>query len=166
MMKETYSLNLTEPFAVYDHDTSSWRTFQESLPLENTKDTSLRSLKTSIKVGTMRNGVLSKRPMLVQAISGSDGSVSHGDGTLLTPTKRDYKGVRVHWWKRTGRWYVSRTRPNDIWSETGRSSRTLGNAIDTGDTSPEHGADRHRQTQEQDEHQLSFAEPTGSGFSV
>ena len=55
---------------------------------------------------------------------------------------------------------------NDIWSETGRSSRTLGNAIDTGDTSPEHGADRHRQTQEQDEHQLSFAEPTGSGFSV
>ena len=55
---------------------------------------------------------------------------------------------------------------NDIWSETGRSSRTLGNAIDTGDTSPGHGADRHRQTQEQDEHQLSFAEPTGSGFSV
>ena len=42
----------------------------------------------------------------------------------------------------------------------------MGNAIDTGDTSPEHGADRHRQTQEQDEHQLSFAEPTGSGFSV
>ena len=55
---------------------------------------------------------------------------------------------------------------NDIWSETGRSSRTLGNAIDTGDTSPEHGADRHRQTQEQDEHQLSFAEPTGSDFDV
>ena len=55
---------------------------------------------------------------------------------------------------------------NDIWSETGRSSRTLGNAIDTGDTSPGHGADRHRQTQEQDEHQLSFAEPTGSDFDV
>jgi len=90
---------------------------------------------------------------------------------------------------------------NDIRSETGRSSRTLGNptsqwtrgvsdtletersqqldgnttstsgvplgnTIDTGDTSPEHGADRHRQTQEQDEHQLSFAELTGSDFSM
>ena len=89
---------------------------------------------------------------------------------------------------------------NDIRSETGRSSRTLGNptsgwtgelqdksqtswasssdvnssgtsgtlgdTIDTGDTSPRHGANRHRQTQEQDEQQLSFAEPTGSDFDV
>ena len=46
------------------------------------------------------------------------------------------------------------------------TSGTLGDTIDTGDTSPRHGADRHRQTQEQDEQQLSFAEPTGSGFSV
>ena len=44
--------------------------------------------------------------------------------------------------------------------------RDLGNTIDTGDTSPGHGVDRHRQTQEQDEQQLSFAELTGSGFSV
>ena len=49
---------------------------------------------------------------------------------------------------------------------TSTSGVPLGNTIDTGDTSPEHGADRHRQTQEQDEQQLSFAEPTGSGFSV
>jgi len=49
---------------------------------------------------------------------------------------------------------------------TSTSGVPLGNTIDTGDTSPEHGADRHRQTQEQDEQQLSFSEPTGSGFSV
>lgn len=84
---------------------------------------------------------------------------------------------------------------NDIRSETGRNSRkladsqrkrqprsepqeqprqellegsgsTVGNTIDTRDTSPGHGVDRHRQTQEQDEHQLSFAELTGSDFQM
>ena len=46
------------------------------------------------------------------------------------------------------------------------SSGTSGTLGDTGDTSPEHGVDRHRQTQEQDEHQLSFAELTGSDFQM
>lgn len=49
-------VNMSEPFAHFDHDTSSWRTFQASL-LTNTWD---EFLETWPRAGMMQNGIVSR----------------------------------------------------------------------------------------------------------
>jgi len=53
-MTDTSGPSLTEPFAYYDQDSSSWRTFQLSLEHPNGE----QFLGTWPKQGTMRNGLL------------------------------------------------------------------------------------------------------------
>lgn len=75
-------VNTSEPFAHFDHDTSSWRTFQVCL-LTRTWDV---FSETWPRAGTMRNGIAFRRVPLVPLTEEKE------SGSWPTPTATDWKG--------------------------------------------------------------------------
>ena len=75
-------VNTSEPFAHFDHDSSSWRTSQVSL-LTSTWDV---FSETWPRAGTMRNGIASQQVPLAP-LTGEIGS-----GLLPTPRATEHKG--------------------------------------------------------------------------
>ncbi len=82
-MSDTSGRISPTPFAHYDHESSCWRTSQATLALDLTPFSV-----TLPRSGSMRNGELFERPMLVPRIGGSGCS-----SLLSTPQARDGKGV-------------------------------------------------------------------------
>ena len=82
-MSDTSGRISPTPFAYYDPDSSCWRTSQATLALDLTP-----SSVTLPRSGSMRNGELFERPMLVPRIDASGCS-----SLLSTPQARDGKGV-------------------------------------------------------------------------
>lgn len=89
MMTDTFGPTLPEPFAFYDHDSSSWRTSQATFLLD-----SIPSSLTLPKWGSMRSGALYERPTLVRPTSEPDYSLLptpavNDMGTAYTPEEWD-----------------------------------------------------------------------------
>ena len=81
-----FGVNSSARFAYYDPDTSSWRTYQDCLPL--TEDETLGEYsETWPKAGTMRNGKCYLQDSLEPRI--------YDDGSFLWPTADTHQGGRT-----------------------------------------------------------------------
>ena len=84
MTNATYGPTSSQPFATYDHSTSSWKTCEDSAPSDSTE-----YLGTWPKRGYMRDGKVYELPTLAHPTTGNDCS-----SLRLLPTPKASDGDR------------------------------------------------------------------------
>src|SRR5687768_6101837 len=82
-------VNCSEPLTYYDRDTSSWRTFQDSLAGGGSPQFAGKWPRS----GTMRNGIAYQRPPSAPLKSATEYSPSVNDRIWPTPRASEWKGV-------------------------------------------------------------------------